>query len=100
MRQEKGTFELLALHSCSLSAIEVAYELKGTANYMMASEGPSFVGSWPYRQMLKKVFNNLEKSKRRAQRKAKENGTDQTEAVSNPQINIAALIEKLYFLTL
>jgi hypothetical protein len=44
--------QLLGMHSCSMSAVEVAYQLKGTANYMMASEGLSFVGAWPYRQML------------------------------------------------
>jgi hypothetical protein len=55
-----GVFELVGMHSCSMSAIEVAYQLKGTANYMMASEGISFVGSWPYRQLLKKIFNTIE----------------------------------------
>jgi Clostripain family len=55
-----GQFELLALHSCSMSAIEVVYQLKGTANYMMATEGISFVGSWPYRKLLKNTFNIIE----------------------------------------
>jgi hypothetical protein len=32
-----------------MSAVEVAYELKGKADYMIASQGLSFVGSWPYR---------------------------------------------------
>lgn len=55
-----GVFELMCLHSCSMSAIEVAYELKGTARYMIASEGYSYVGAWPYRQLLKKIFNTTE----------------------------------------
>ena len=50
------TLELVGMHSCSMSAVEVAYQLKGTARYMMASEGLSFVGAWPYRQMLQKIF--------------------------------------------
>jgi hypothetical protein len=62
-------FELISFHSCSLSSLEVAYELQykadgkveGTANYMLAAQGPSFVGSWPYRQILIKIFNYLEK---------------------------------------
>jgi hypothetical protein len=56
-----GEFELLVMHSCSMSALEVAYQLKGTAKYMMASEGVNFVGTWPYRQILKKVFNTVNK---------------------------------------
>ncbi|HSE19840.1 MAG TPA: clostripain-related cysteine peptidase [Pyrinomonadaceae bacterium] len=57
---EDETLELVAMHSCSMSAVEVAYQLKGTANYMIASEGLSFVGAWPYRQMLQKVFCAIE----------------------------------------
>jgi hypothetical protein len=55
--------ELLALHSCSMSGIEVLFELKDTAKYMMATEGTSFVASWPYRQLLKKFLNAVEESK-------------------------------------
>ena len=51
-----GELELLGMHSCSMSAVEVAYQLKGKAKYMLASEGLSFVGAWPYRQMLQKMF--------------------------------------------
>ena len=58
--QRHGVLELLCFHSCSMSAVEVAYELKGTARYMIASEGFSYVGSWPYRQLLKKIFNATE----------------------------------------
>jgi hypothetical protein len=52
-------FEFVSFHSCSMSALEVAYELKETANYMLASQGPTFVGSWPYRQILMRVFQDL-----------------------------------------
>ena len=51
--------ELIGMHSCSMSAIEVAYELKGKAKYMLASQGLSFVGSWPYRQMLTKIYHDI-----------------------------------------
>lgn len=80
-----GTFEMLALHSCSMSAIEVAYQLKGTANYMMASEGPSYLGAWPYRQLLKKLFNTVEKAKPEARESAS---------------YVPTLMSKLYYLTL
>jgi hypothetical protein len=56
IREDKEYLELVAMHSCSMSAVEVAYQLKGTAKYMIASEGLSFVGAWPYRQMLQKIF--------------------------------------------
>lgn len=51
-----GTLELVGLHSCSMSSIEIAYELQGITKYVIGSQGTSFVGSWPYRQLLKKIF--------------------------------------------
>lgn len=54
--EQGGKLELIGLHSCSMSAVEVVYQLKGTASYMIGSEGLSFVGAWPYRQMLQKIF--------------------------------------------
>jgi hypothetical protein len=59
VKHQKSEFELVGFHSCSVSSLEVAYELKGTAKYMLASQGPSFVGSWPYRQILIRLFNDL-----------------------------------------
>ena len=57
--REPGQVELITLHSCSMSALEVAYELKGAANYMLASQGPTYVGNLPYKQILIRVFNDL-----------------------------------------
>lgn len=51
--------ELIGFHSCSMSGLEVAYELRNRARYMMASQGPAFVGSWPYRHILLRLFNHL-----------------------------------------
>jgi hypothetical protein len=59
-QEPKGALEVLALHSCSMSAIEVAYELQGTSTYLLASEGLSYMGSWPYRNVLMKLFKNLD----------------------------------------
>ncbi len=56
---EPGQVELITLHSCSMSAMEVAYELKGAANYLLASQGPTYVGNLPYKQILIRVFNDL-----------------------------------------
>lgn len=66
--RKNGVFELVSFHSCSMSSLEVAYQLQyevddgrfvGTANYMLAAQGPSFVGSWPYRQILIRIFNHV-----------------------------------------
>lgn len=56
---EGGVFELVSFHSCSVSSMEVAFELQDTARFMLASEGPTFVGSWPYREILIRIFNEL-----------------------------------------
>lgn len=56
---EGGKIELVSFHSCSLSALEVACELKDSANYILGSQGPSFVGSWPYREILIRVFKDV-----------------------------------------
>ena len=60
---EDAVIELVGLHSCAMSAIEVIFELKGVARYMMATEGESFVDSWPYRQLLKKILNTIDYTK-------------------------------------
>lgn len=64
-RDAGGALELLSLHSCSMSAVEVAYQLRGTARYMMASEGISFVGSLPYRQLMMKVLKTSSRAQGR-----------------------------------
>jgi hypothetical protein len=71
-----NSLELLSMHSCAMNGIEVLYELKGVAKYMIGSEGLSFVMGWQYRQLLKKLFN----------------------AVKNRE-TIPQLVESLYWLT-
>lgn len=56
---QSSSFDLVGFHSCSVSSLEVAYELKDTAKYMLASQGTAFVGSWPYRQILIRIFRDL-----------------------------------------
>ena len=60
----KTSLRLLGLHSCSMSSIEVAYELKGKADYMLATQGTMFVNGWPYRQLLKKTLNQVKRAKK------------------------------------
>ena len=58
----EGELELIGFHSCSMSGAEVAFELKDQANYMLAAQGPAYVGVWPYRQILIRLFNDLGRS--------------------------------------
>jgi len=48
-KQIKGEaeLELIGFHSCSMSGAEVAFELQDKANYMLAAQGPAYVGIWP-----------------------------------------------------
>lgn len=55
----EGSLDLLSFHSCSVSSLEVAYELKDQARYMLASQGSTMIGNWPYRQILIRIFNDL-----------------------------------------
>jgi hypothetical protein len=78
-----GTLELLGLHSCSMSSVEIAYQLKGVTNYLIASQGLSYVGSCPYRQLLKKTFATVNEL----------NGELNRDAIQE-------LVEKFYLLSL
>jgi len=61
--KEDAEFQLVSFHSCSMSSLEVAYELKDTANHMLASQCPTSVGAWPYRQILIRVLKQLDEKK-------------------------------------
>jgi hypothetical protein len=63
IKETGGKFEFVSFHSCSMSSAEVAFQLQGTANYMLASQGPAFVGSWPYREILIRVFDDVNNGK-------------------------------------
>ena len=56
-------FELVSFHSCSMSSLEIASQLEGTAKFMLASQGTTYVGSWPYLSILIRIFDDLEKKK-------------------------------------
>ncbi|HEV7743620.1 MAG TPA: clostripain-related cysteine peptidase [Pyrinomonadaceae bacterium] len=60
VRADGDEFHLVGFHSCSMSSVELMYELEGTAQYMIGTQGAAFPGSWPYRQLLKKIFLTLD----------------------------------------
>ena len=78
---DPGQVEMIAFHSCSMSALEVAYELKGAANYMLASQGPMYVGNLPYRQILTRVFDDLKARDEDAPQNGHHTVVDQSEPV-------------------
>lgn len=82
-KDNKTSLRLLGLHSCSMSSIEVAYELKGKADYMLATQGTMFVNGWPYRQLLKKTLNQIKRARK-----------------DNEPVDYEELIGKLYYLCL
>jgi hypothetical protein len=91
---------LLGLHSCSMSSIEVAYQLKGKADYMLATQGTMFVNGWPYRQLLKKTLNQIKRSKQHARKLASKEKKDEQAAMAAAKVDYDELIGKLYFLSL
>jgi hypothetical protein len=64
VRDDKSKFHLVAFHSCSMNSVELAYELAGSARYMIGTQGDAFPSSWPYRQLLKKIFCTIERYER------------------------------------
>jgi hypothetical protein len=66
-----------------MSSIEVAYQLKGKADYMLATQGTMLVNGWPYRQFLKKTLNTVKRAR-----------------LDNKPVDYCELIRKLYFLCL
>lgn len=63
-KETGAQFEFVGFNSCSISSLEVAYELEGVAKFMLASQGPAYVGSWPYRQIMIRVLRNLDEQPR------------------------------------
>jgi hypothetical protein len=86
---EDAVIEMVGLHSCAMSAIEVIFELKGVATYMMATEGESFVDSWPYRQLLKKILNTIDYTK-----------TDEAQKDNQTEVDVNCLITSINRLSL
>ena len=89
----ESRLRLLALHSCSMSSIEVAYELKGQADYMLATQGTVFINAFPYRQMLKKTMKQVKRDKGGEGEGRGANGAPRP-------VDYDELINKLYFLCL
>lgn len=66
--------EMIGFHACSMSGVEVAFELEELANYMLAAQGPTYNGAWPYRQILIRLFNDLNSGSRFTQEEVRADG--------------------------
>jgi hypothetical protein len=75
VREGEDEFHVVGFHSCSMSSVELAYELAGSARYMIGTQGAAFPGSWPYRQLLKKILHAIDKSKKPKRATKPNNGT-------------------------
>jgi hypothetical protein len=85
-QSEPGKLHFISFHSCSMSSLEVAYELSGCADYMLASQGPAFVGSWPYTQILMRLFKNLRPFRKEAERAHADAVVTDAEGVASPPL--------------
>ncbi len=98
---EPGKVELITLHSCSMSAMEVIYELKGAANYLLASQGPTYVGNLPYKQILIRVFNDLTPQSASAGRNGNNGDCDEPKVVTTvvrpTEDTIETTLSKIFF---
>jgi hypothetical protein len=81
VKKEKSNFQLVGFHSCSMSSIEVAYELQDSARYMIGTQGLAFPGSWPYRQILKMIFLTIERQTRDGERRRQPDYDKCTQAI-------------------
>lgn len=87
VRAENDEFHLVGFHSCSMSSVELLCELEGSARYMIGTQGPAFPGSWPYRQLLKKILLAIDKSIEAR------NGNNGTRAQERPHANNGGLTQ-------
>jgi hypothetical protein len=86
VRDDGDEFELVGFHSCSMSSVELLYELEGSAKYMLGTQGAAFPGSWPYRQILKKIFVTIEDEKKKVNGFASTNGATKNGNGAKPDL--------------
>ncbi len=96
LNEQKAQFQLLSFHSCSMGGLEVAYELQGTANYMLASQGLAFVGSWPYHQILVSVLNKIRRLVAAENGIEKKNGAATVGRKESPARIINELVKEIW----
>jgi len=77
--------------------MEVIYQLRGRADYLIATQGLTFVNNVTFRQVIKKVLNTVKNFKDDARRKAIDDQENPTEAVNNAHVDMDELVRKIYF---
>ncbi len=95
--EQDAQFQLLSFHSCSMAALEVAYELQDTANYMLASQSGPFVGNWPYAEILVGIFNKIERLVTvKKGGETKKRGSSAVSKKENPETIINELVKEIW----
>jgi hypothetical protein len=54
-RTRSGHVDIYGFDACYMSAVEVAYELRGVASFMVASEKGVTTAGWPYKSILDRL---------------------------------------------
>jgi hypothetical protein len=57
-------FDVIAFDACLMAMVEVAYQIRGYGDYMVASEEEGYVGAWNYQAVLRDLVNNPQMSGR------------------------------------
>jgi Clostripain family len=53
----EGTLEILGTNACAMAYVEAAYELRHSANYLLASQIYVPFAGWPYDEVLESITN-------------------------------------------
>jgi hypothetical protein len=54
------TIDIIGMDNCLMSMAEICYELRGTARVLVGCESYSPSGGWPYRQIIRRLREDLE----------------------------------------
>jgi hypothetical protein len=59
---KKNKLDILGLHNCVMNGVELLYQLRDTADYILGSQGLVLRVGWPYQRLLNAITMPLEDS--------------------------------------
>ncbi len=54
----KSKIDIIGMDACDMNMLEIGYELRDCADYLVASQGPVPDASWPYDSILQQLVHN------------------------------------------